>query len=63
MTQKGFKRKISGILSAGEVVAAFQAQSALFEEFISMARSPGETEVMTAILRKTIDIAIELTGA
>jgi len=63
MTHKDFKRKVSGILSAEEVVAAFQAQSALFEEFISMARSPGETEVMTAMLRRTIDIAIELTGA
>jgi len=63
MTQEGFKRKVGGILSAEEVVAAFQAQSALFEEFISMARSPGETEVISAMLRKTIDIAIELTGA
>ena len=64
MSQKGFKRKVSGILSADDVVAAFQAQSALIEEFISMTRSPGdEPEVMTTMLRKTIDISIELTGA
>ena len=64
MSQKGFKRKVSGILSADDIVAAFRAQSALFEEFISMARSPDdEPEVMTTMLRKTIDISIELTGA
>ncbi len=63
MSQKGFKRAVSGILSADDVVAAFRAQSALFEEFISMARSPEETEVVTTMLRKTIDISIELTGA
>jgi sigma-B regulation protein RsbU (phosphoserine phosphatase) len=63
MNQNGFKRNVSGILSAEEVVAAFQAQSALFEEFISIARSPNETEVITTMLRKTIDISIELTGA
>jgi sigma-B regulation protein RsbU (phosphoserine phosphatase) len=64
MSQKGFKSKVSGILSADDVVAAFQAQSALIEEFISMARSPDdEPEVMKTMLRKTIDISIELTGA
>lgn len=63
MSRKGFKRKVSGILSSEEIVAALQAQSALFEEFISMARSPEETEVITAMLHKTIEISIELTGA
>jgi sigma-B regulation protein RsbU (phosphoserine phosphatase) len=63
MTQEGFKRKVSGLLSAEKVVAAFQAQSALFEDFISMARSPNEKEVITTMLRKTIDISIELTSA
>jgi sigma-B regulation protein RsbU (phosphoserine phosphatase) len=63
MSQKGFKRNVSGILSADKVVAALQAQSALFEEFISMARSPEEPEVIATMLRKTIDISIELTGA
>jgi sigma-B regulation protein RsbU (phosphoserine phosphatase) len=43
--------------------AAFQAQSALFEKFISMARSPDEPEVIKAMLRETIEISIELTGA
>jgi len=57
------QEKISSILSADALSAAFQAQSALFERFISMARSPDEPEVVKAILRKTIDISIALTGA
>ena len=63
MSQKNFKRKFSGILTADEVVAAFQAQSVLFEKFISMARSPDEPEVTEAMLRETIGISTELTGA
>ena len=64
MSQNAFKSNVSDDLSADEVVAAFQAQSALFENFISMARSPDvEPEVITTMLRKTIDISIELTGA
>ena len=64
MSQNAFKSNVSDGLSADEVVAAFQAQSALFEKFISMARSPDdEPEVITTMLRKTIDISIELTGA
>ena len=64
MSQNAFKSNVSDGLSANEVVAAFQAQSALFEKFISMARSPDdEPEVITTMLRKTIDISIELTGA
>ena len=64
MSQKGFKRNVSGIIGADEVVAALQAQSALFEEFISMARSPDdEPEVITTMLGKTIATSIELTGA
>ncbi|UCE51304.1 MAG: SpoIIE family protein phosphatase [Desulfobacterales bacterium] len=43
--------------------AAFQAQSELFEKFIAMARSPDEPEVIKAMLRKTVEISIELTGA
>ena len=57
------KRKVSGILNADEVVAAFQSQSVLLEKFISMARSPDEPEVIKAMLRETIDISIGLTGA
>ncbi len=63
MTQEDIKRKVSGILSADEVVAAFQAQSVLFKKFISMARSPDEPEVLKAMLRETIGISIELAGA
>jgi sigma-B regulation protein RsbU (phosphoserine phosphatase) len=63
MTQEDIKPNISNILSADEVVAAFQAQSVLFEKFISMARSPDEPEVIKAMLRETIGIAIKLTGA
>ena len=63
MTQEEIKRKVNSILSTDEVVAAFQAQSVLFEKFISMARSPDEPEVIKAMLRETIDISVELTGA
>ena len=63
MTQEDIKRKVSSILSADEMVAAFQAQSVLFEKFISMARSPDEPEVIKAMLRETIGISIELAGA
>jgi sigma-B regulation protein RsbU (phosphoserine phosphatase) len=63
MTQEDIKRKVSGILSADEMVTAFQAQSVLFEKFSSMARSPDEPEVIKAMLRETISISIELTGA
>jgi sigma-B regulation protein RsbU (phosphoserine phosphatase) len=63
MTQENIKHNVSDILSSDEVVAAFQAQSVLFEKFISMARSPDEPEVIKAMLRETIGIAIKLTGA
>jgi sigma-B regulation protein RsbU (phosphoserine phosphatase) len=63
MSQNAFKANVSGILSADELVAAFQAQSALFEKFISMARSPDEPEVAEAMLQETIGISTELTGA
>jgi sigma-B regulation protein RsbU (phosphoserine phosphatase) len=43
--------------------AAFQAQCALLEKFIHMARKPNEPEVIKTLLQKTIDIATELTGA
>ena len=63
MNQNAFEANVSGILSADELVAAFQAQSALFEKFISMARSPDEPEVAEAMLQETIGISTELTGA
>ena len=55
--------KLSSILSADALGAAFKAQSELFERFISMARSPDEPEVIRTMLRKTVEISIALTGA
>jgi sigma-B regulation protein RsbU (phosphoserine phosphatase) len=63
MSKERAKNELSCILSVDAVSAAFQAQSALFEKFISMARSPEEAEVINSMLRKTIDVSIELTGA
>ena len=63
MSQNASERNAGGILNAGELVAAFQAQSALFEKFISMARSPDEPEVVEAMLQETIGISTGLTGA
>jgi sigma-B regulation protein RsbU (phosphoserine phosphatase) len=57
------EEKYSSILSADALGAAFKAQSELFERFITMARSPDEPVVIKAMLRKTIDISIALTGA
>jgi sigma-B regulation protein RsbU (phosphoserine phosphatase) len=57
------EEKLSSILSADALDAAFQAQSELFERFISMARSPNEPEVIKVMLRKTIEISLALTGA
>ena len=55
--------KTCGILNADSLDAAFQAQSELFERFISMARSPDEPAVIKVVLRKAIDISVALTGA
>ena len=55
--------KLSSILSADALGAAFKAQSELFEQFISMAKSPDEPEVIKVMLRKTIEVSIALTGA
>ena len=63
MSEEPVGRKSNGLLSTDAIRAAFQAQSALLEEFISMARSPDEPEVIKTMLRKTIEITIELTGA
>jgi sigma-B regulation protein RsbU (phosphoserine phosphatase) len=63
MSEEPGGRQPSGLLSADALRAAFQAQSALLEKFISMARSPDEPEVIKTMLRKTIEISIELTGA
>jgi sigma-B regulation protein RsbU (phosphoserine phosphatase) len=63
MSKEPAERKHNGLLSADALGAAFQAQSALLEKFISMARSPDEPKVIKTMLRKTIEISIELTGA
>ena len=63
MSEEPAGRKPSDLLSTDALSAAFQAQSALLEKFISMARSPDEPEVIKTMLRKTIEISIELTGA
>ena len=43
--------------------AAFQAQSKLLENFVSLARSPGKEEKLISILQKTLEVFTELTGA
>jgi sigma-B regulation protein RsbU (phosphoserine phosphatase) len=64
MSQEILKSDDGSGLSAEVVVSAFQAQSALFEQFISMAKSPDdEPEVITTMLRKSIEISLSLTGA
>jgi len=63
MTEERVRRKISNVLGADEMLAAFQAQSMLFEKFISMTRFPDEPEVIKTMLRKTVEISTDLTGA
>jgi len=43
--------------------AAFQTQSKLLENFVAMARSPAEGEMLKATLQKTLEVCTELTGA
>jgi sigma-B regulation protein RsbU (phosphoserine phosphatase) len=43
--------------------AAFQAQLKLLENFVSLARSSAKEEMLLAILQKTLDVFVELTGA
>lgn len=43
--------------------AAFQAQSKLLENFVSLARSPGKSEKLISILQKTVEVFVELTAA
>ena len=63
MSEAPAGRKPSGQLSADALRTAFQAQSTLLEKFISMARLPDEPQVIKTMLRQTIEISIELTGA
>ena len=43
--------------------AAFQAQCDIFQDFISMARSPEESEFVKSTLKKIVEISRELTQA
>ena len=43
--------------------SAYQAQCEIFEDFISMARSPGEPEYIKATLQKIIETSEKLAGA
>ena len=43
--------------------AAFEAQSRLLEDFLSMAHSGAEAEVLKKTLQKSVELAAELTGA
>jgi sigma-B regulation protein RsbU (phosphoserine phosphatase) len=63
MSEGPVGRKSNDLISADALRAAFQAQSALLEKFIYMAGSPDEPEVIKTMLRQTIEISIELTGA
>ena len=63
MSKEAAGQKPTGLLCADALRTAFQAQFALLEKFISMARSPDEPEVIKTMLRKTIEISVELTGA
>ena len=42
---------------------AFQAQRKLLEKFVSMARSPNKVEMMKKTLKKSVEVAVALTGA
>lgn len=42
---------------------AFQAQSRLLENFVSLARSSGKEEKLRAILQQTLEVFVGLTGA
>jgi len=42
---------------------AFQAQRKLLEKFVSMARSPDRVEMMKKTLKKSVEVAVALTGA
>jgi sigma-B regulation protein RsbU (phosphoserine phosphatase) len=43
--------------------AAFQAQSRLLENFVSLAQSPGKETTLNALLQKTLEISAQITGA
>jgi serine phosphatase RsbU (regulator of sigma subunit) len=60
MELKALKKELAQLKSEK---AAFQAQSKLLENFVSLARSPGKSEKLISILQKTLEVFVELTGA
>jgi sigma-B regulation protein RsbU (phosphoserine phosphatase) len=58
-----FKRLKQELALLKSEKAAFQAQSKLLENFVSLARSPGKPQKLISILQKTLEIFAELTGA
>jgi sigma-B regulation protein RsbU (phosphoserine phosphatase) len=60
MELKALKKELARLKSEK---AAFQAQSKLLENFVSLARSPGKSEKLISILQKTLEVFVELTGA
>ena len=57
---KTLKKELSQLKSEK---AAFQAQSKLLENFVSLARSPGKEEKLISILQQTLEVFVGLTGA
>ena len=60
MELKALKKELAQLKSEK---AAFQAQSKLLENFVSLARLPGKSEKLISILQKTLEVFVELTGA
>ena len=58
-----FKRLQEELAQLKSEKAAFQVQTKLLENFVSLARSPGKTEKLISILQKTLEVFVELTGA
>ena len=57
---KTLQKKLSQLRSEK---AAFQAQSRLLENFVSLARSSGKEEKLISILQQTLEVFVGLTGA
>ena len=57
---KTLKKKLAQLKSEK---AAFQVQSKLLENFVSLARSSGKEEKLISILQKTLEVFVDLTGA
>jgi sigma-B regulation protein RsbU (phosphoserine phosphatase) len=60
MELESLRRELSKLKSEK---AAFQTQSKLLENFVAMARSPTEGQMLKATLQKTLEVCTELTSA